>query len=604
MAFPAPQNHFWAQHHSILLELLLPQLTAARDLVRLAQTCKAARGVLREERVASLWLRRARFGADANATDAVAAETAWTQIQRRAALERLGARRGTLLPDDPHEYCDCRTLLPPAEERPQPWDICAVGGYVAALDENGDLTLYDPARDRDPRVGEIALHGELVPDADYQGGNHAQELRLSRVAPNYLAATGNGRALVWKVSDVSGTATGMLRTRFHRCPAPATVYEPPWAPRDTSGVTYAVGERVVLWSKDEDEEYSAEFHSGTDFDYECLGLCAIRASGRPFFVGVFNNAIRVWAPSPAVGSAAYAARLSQIQARTADDEVGAHDEELRRSTLEAELVRSEAQEEQDSHRGYYRAIAAAAARDVFVCAARDPLACNVVEVYRYDAEQRAVVALSSIQVDMGPLDADFLYDNKDDWHYRGRAYPWRDNDNDDQDWDPLDRLASQGTLVVAAASQNYEFYEQDVRQYHCRSRMDCLDVTQGGDVKRMSLFAFPDQLIWAQPVVSDGLVVCGITETNNSLGTIVVCDPRAGSLVTRTPVDDVYMGYHATWATFLAVTCRHVVIATEHSGHLNDGQKGHGLWCYDLFADAARDGAAALRETAAPDPFA
>ena len=168
MAFPAPQNHFWAQHHSILLELLLPQLTAARDLVRLAQTCKAVRGVLREERVASLWLRRARFGADANATDAVAAETAWTQIQRRAALERLGARRGTLLPDDPHEYCDCRTLLPPAEERPQPWDICAVGGYVAALDENGDLTLYDPARDRDPRVGEIALHGELVPDADYQ----------------------------------------------------------------------------------------------------------------------------------------------------------------------------------------------------------------------------------------------------------------------------------------------------------------------------------------------------------------------------------------------------------------------------------------------------
>ena len=74
MASPAPQNHFWAQHHSILLELLLPQMTSARDLVRLAQTCKAARGVLREERVASLWLRRARFGADFHPGIALAAK--------------------------------------------------------------------------------------------------------------------------------------------------------------------------------------------------------------------------------------------------------------------------------------------------------------------------------------------------------------------------------------------------------------------------------------------------------------------------------------------------------------------------------------------------
>jgi len=519
MASPAPQNHFWAQHHSILLELLLPQMTSARDLVRLAQTCKAARGVVREERVASLWLRRARFGADAIATDAVAAASAWTQIQRRAALERLGAR-------------EARELLPPSTQAPprhpglprlpmRPWTgLCAVGGYVVAMDIDGDISLWDPARqgqrDGIPRgkAGEILLH-------DFA----AWGPRLSRVSSHHVAAIGNGTALVMKITRSHGL---LYETR--------TKFQWPISPTD-------------------EEEHNV-----------CLGVCAISAGGRSFFVGAFRRRVRVWAPTP-YGSCP-----------------------TRNGTLEAEVVRG-------VDHIYYRAIAAATANsDLFVCAGTDPRQRSVVELNRYDAAHRAVVALASVTLD-GPRDFRRLEDSGDD----------DDDDDDDVDEDELDttlELACQGPLVVTASVQDYEFQQMP------RTRVDCLETSAcrgGGDVMRVSRFAIQGYLL-AGPVISDGLVVCAIglpgEDAREFASEILVCDPRAGAVVARVPTPVAVSGFSVFPLASLAVTCRHVVFASSGTDDAALGNVPYGLWCYDLFADAARDGAAALRETAAPDPFA
>ena len=76
------------------------------------------------------------------------------------------------------------------------------------------------------------------------------------------------------------------------------------------------------------------------------------------------------------------------------------------------------------------------------------------------------------------------------------------------------------------------------------------------------------------------------------------------SVVARVPAPMAVSGFSIFPLASLAVTCRHVVFASSSAaGAAGLGEVPYGLWCYDLFADAARDGAAALRETAAPDPF-